>query len=138
MYCRFESGVHPREPLGDMLLAICDHSSSVEDHIRLLLKRLTYLKQKLEEHGIRKRDSVSETSPNPINQIEKKIENCLMDNKFLYEKESKYHCWRCGEVFCTRCIDKHTALPGHFSQRAVPVCRPCYREVTRSNSVESP
>jgi hypothetical protein len=38
MYCRFESGVHPREPLGDLLLATCDHSSSLEDHIRLLTK----------------------------------------------------------------------------------------------------
>jgi myotubularin-related protein 6/7/8 len=38
MYCRFESGVHPREPLGDLLLATCDHSSSLEDHTRLLTK----------------------------------------------------------------------------------------------------
>ncbi|PSN42829.1 Myotubularin-related protein 8 [Blattella germanica] len=50
----------------------------------------------------------------------------------------KYHCWKCGEVFCTRCIDKHTSLPGHLSQRAVPVCRPCYREIRHSGSVESP
>lgn len=38
MYCRFESGVHPREPLGDLLLATCDHSYSLEDHIRYLTK----------------------------------------------------------------------------------------------------
>lgn len=38
MYCRFESGVHPREPLGDLLLATCDHSASLEDHIKLLTK----------------------------------------------------------------------------------------------------
>lgn len=38
MYCRFESGVHPREPLGDLLLATCDHSSSLEDHIKYLTK----------------------------------------------------------------------------------------------------
>lgn len=38
MYCRFESGVHPREPLGDLLLATCDHSYSLEDHIKYLSK----------------------------------------------------------------------------------------------------
>lgn len=38
MYCRFESGVHPRENLNDLLLATCDHSSSLEDHIKLLQK----------------------------------------------------------------------------------------------------
>ncbi|MPC39634.1 hypothetical protein E2C01_033180 [Portunus trituberculatus] len=50
----------------------------------------------------------------------------------------QHHCWRCGEVFCTRCIDKKTALPGHFSQQPVPVCRPCYKDVTRSVSVDTP
>jgi hypothetical protein len=50
----------------------------------------------------------------------------------------QYHCWKCGEVFCTRCIDKHTPLPGHLSQRAVPVCRPCYRDIRHSGSIESP
>ncbi|XP_072170824.1 phosphatidylinositol-3,5-bisphosphate 3-phosphatase MTMR8-like [Diadema setosum] len=41
----------------------------------------------------------------------------------------KYHCWKCGDVFCIRCIDKQTQLPGHESQRPVPVCRPCYKEL---------
>ncbi|KAG7165960.1 Myotubularin-related protein 8-like [Homarus americanus] len=50
----------------------------------------------------------------------------------------KHHCWRCGEVFCTRCIDKKAALPGHLSQQPVPVCRPCYKDVTRSISVDTP
>lgn len=38
MYCRYESGVHPREPLGDLLLATCDHSFSLDDHIKYLTK----------------------------------------------------------------------------------------------------
>ncbi|XP_077983643.1 phosphatidylinositol-3,5-bisphosphate 3-phosphatase MTMR6-like [Glandiceps talaboti] len=41
----------------------------------------------------------------------------------------RYHCWKCGEVFCTRCIDKQTPLPGHYSQSPVSVCRPCYKEL---------
>ncbi|XP_066999700.1 myotubularin-related protein 8 isoform X2 [Anabrus simplex] len=189
MYCRFENGVHPREPLGDLLLATCDHSSSLEDHIRLLTKRITILKEQLAESGDKRRSITGDSLE--------------MDNKYLYEKgggedvdiklnlatnngvcvppvkpktieilsvdqltneldsvaldwktlrnirecvcstpfdhfSRKYHCWKCGEVFCTRCIDKHTPLPGHMSQRAVPVCKPCYREIRRSSSVESP
>lgn len=41
----------------------------------------------------------------------------------------QYHCWRCGDVFCMRCIDKHTKLPGHLSHKSVPVCRPCYDKI---------
>ena len=44
------------------------------------------------------------------------------------------HCWRCGEVFCTRCLDKQTPLPGHASHRPVPVCRSCYKEIRLSSS----
>lgn len=38
MYSRFESGVHPREPLGDLLLASKDHTTSLEDHVQHLTK----------------------------------------------------------------------------------------------------
>lgn len=44
MYCRFEGGVHPREAMGDILLATCDHSTSLQEHIKLLQKRITSLK----------------------------------------------------------------------------------------------
>ncbi|MFW5443336.1 MAG: FYVE zinc finger domain-containing protein [Methylococcaceae bacterium] len=49
----------------------------------------------------------------------------------------QYHCWKCGEVFCVRCIDKHVPLPGHYGKNVVPVCRPCFKELRRSSSVES-
>lgn len=38
MFARFESGVHPREPLGDLLLASKDHSTSLEDHVQHLTR----------------------------------------------------------------------------------------------------
>ncbi|XP_064482258.1 myotubularin-related protein 6-like isoform X1 [Ornithodoros turicata] len=47
MYNRFENGVHPREPLGDILVATKDHILSLEDHVQLLLKRINQLKQLL-------------------------------------------------------------------------------------------
>lgn len=48
----------------------------------------------------------------------------------------KLHCHTCGQVFCIRCIDKKIALPGHYSKEAVPVCRSCYKNIMRSNSID--
>ncbi|KAK7096994.1 hypothetical protein V1264_004036 [Littorina saxatilis] len=48
----------------------------------------------------------------------------------------KFHCWKCGEVFCMRCIAHNTALPGHFSRKPVPVCKPCYKMLRRSPSLD--
>ena len=38
MYNRFENGIHPRDQVSDILAAAKDHSSSLEDHVRLLEK----------------------------------------------------------------------------------------------------
>jgi len=50
----------------------------------------------------------------------------------------KSHCWRCGDIFCARCLDKWASLPGHLSQKQSPVCRSCYRILIKSSSIESP
>ncbi|VVC24574.1 Protein-tyrosine phosphatase-like,Tyrosine specific protein phosphatases domain,PH domain- [Cinara cedri] len=49
----------------------------------------------------------------------------------------KYHCWKCGNVFCTRCIDMNVSLPGHLSQNPVPVCHGCRKIVSRSSTESS-
>ncbi|KAF2896064.1 hypothetical protein ILUMI_10108 [Ignelater luminosus] len=195
MYCRFESGVHPREPLGDLLLATCDHSHSLEDHIKYLTKKITSIKSLLLNSNEKRK---SKTKLNML----KSDDTNVLDNKYLYEKSSqlkasddnhplkldikekerpqsinlleqsqgvqdvmkdlesvaldwktlrnitecvcstpfdhfsrKYHCRRCGDVFCIRCIDKQVILPGHVTQKAVPVCRPCYDKI-QGNVVE--
>ena len=38
MYNRFENGIHPRDQVSDILAAAKDHSSSLEDHVRLIEK----------------------------------------------------------------------------------------------------
>lgn len=38
MYGRFDVGIHPREPLQDLLQASRNHCSSLEDHIQHLSK----------------------------------------------------------------------------------------------------
>lgn len=40
MYCRFESGVHPRENIGELLLTSKEYSASLEDHVQHLTKRI--------------------------------------------------------------------------------------------------
>uniref|UniRef100_A0A131XZU7 phosphatidylinositol-3,5-bisphosphate 3-phosphatase n=1 Tax=Ixodes ricinus TaxID=34613 RepID=A0A131XZU7_IXORI len=47
MYNRFENGVHPREPLSDILAATKDHILSLEDHVQLLAKRIAQLRDLL-------------------------------------------------------------------------------------------
>lgn len=38
MYSRFESGVHPREDIGELLLTSKEHTASLEDHVQHLSK----------------------------------------------------------------------------------------------------
>ncbi|XP_078601978.1 phosphatidylinositol-3,5-bisphosphate 3-phosphatase MTMR6-like isoform X1 [Branchiostoma floridae x Branchiostoma japonicum] len=238
MYNRYENGVHPRESVTDTVSAMKDHSASLEDHVRLLEKRIAGVKKLLGKDAVlspdlqAKGDSNPETVVNnavptkdspsednganavsdassesgiedvqsPVNGDsasaeeneekndkednldstndlveeaeagagqdvpETKVENSpsagagdSMDvslNRLSLEMDSvalewkafrnirqcscetpldafnkKYHCWRCGDIFCTRCIDKQTPIPGHYSQRPVPVCRTCYKHL---------
>lgn len=78
MYCRFESGVHPREPQGDLLLATCDHSYSLEDHIKYLTKRITSVKSFISNSADRKKSKLKKN--NTMSDID------VTDNKYLYEK----------------------------------------------------
>ncbi|XP_053399742.1 myotubularin-related protein 8-like isoform X2 [Mercenaria mercenaria] len=244
MYNRFETGIHPRDQIKDILSAAKDHSSSLEDHVRLLERRLTQicqilgksdetiqqtlqgcvsmdsldgdiddnfhhkLKDKLldnhtigENHLVNSSDfvkrenleknrlldgntsqtksdsesgfdeSCSQMSRSGIDDRISTLEPESMSHSESLEKlnldqlhlelESvavdwrpfrniytcscampfdhfmkKFHCWKCGEVFCTRCIARNIPLPGHDSQRPVPVCKPCYRHIRHSPSME--
>ncbi|XP_076446061.1 phosphatidylinositol-3,5-bisphosphate 3-phosphatase MTMR8-like isoform X2 [Babylonia areolata] len=65
------------------------------------------------------------------------VVNCSCATPFDHYVK-KFHCWKCGEVFCLRCIARNTALPGHYSRKPVPVCRPCYKALHTSPSMEFP
>ncbi|KAK6637361.1 hypothetical protein RUM44_007777 [Polyplax serrata] len=196
MYCRFESGVHPREPLNDILLATMDHSTSMREHIKHLQQRIAQLRkltgntenidsdldlnknsagEKNEdlENDLKNSLKVSETVKKvsvkpeiencdlPINQksdgirltdemLKNEIESVALDWKTLRNiveckcttpfdySTRKNHCWKCGDVFCTRCIDKMAPLPGLSLKRPVPVCRQCYAAVKGYGSLDSP
>ncbi|KAF8781398.1 Myotubularin-related protein 8 like protein [Argiope bruennichi] len=64
------------------------------------------------------------------------VRECICSTPFDHFSR-KFHCWSCGDVFCVRCIDKRISLKGHYHQRPVPVCRHCYKELMRTNSIDS-
>ncbi|CAL8081785.1 unnamed protein product [Orchesella dallaii] len=223
LYCRWESGLHPRESLSDLMVAAKSHLNSLDDHIRLLHKRIKLSEQKLGapiNNGVNdnknkndssvlyltdNRLSYSKPLQNEVNLklkhnidydplmnnhvdvdktvvgidghrtwgcLEEKRDSFDSDGQFLEdgnidtlidELESvaiewksvrgakecpcstpldfatrKSHCWRCGEIYCSRCLDQWVTLPGHMSQKQSPVCRQCYRVIVKSNSLESP
>jgi len=47
LYCRFETGAHPREPVIDLLTITQNHTSSLEDHGRQLSKTIQDVASKL-------------------------------------------------------------------------------------------
>ncbi|KAF6016549.1 MTMR6 [Bugula neritina] len=49
----------------------------------------------------------------------------------------RYHCWKCGNVFCSKCILRHTPLAGHYSQKPVPICKDCYKVIRNTKSMSS-
>lgn len=238
MYGRFESGVHPREPLNDLLLASMDHTTSLEDHVHHLTKRIVNFKNLITNSAkrlqtasrLRSADKSGEVNDNKyvysnavqwdiywwanwsclsglssrkswvnchvpttiilwnlvachfrpfrvaaqkVNrqnsqlecnifmvlhifgytdqsdnievQLNRELNSVAVDWKGLRastacacktpfdQSTRKSNCWRCGDVFCARCINNTIALPGHDSNNPVPVCRDCYRIVQQNS-----
>lgn len=59
MYCRFESGIHPREPLGDLLLDSKEHCNSLEDHVQHLTKRIASFKNYISKSAKKLQDATT-------------------------------------------------------------------------------
>ncbi|XP_034950014.1 myotubularin-related protein 6 [Chelonus insularis] len=55
LYFRFENGIHARETSEDFLLTLHDHTSSLEDHVKLLIKRVNTLSQLTESITAKKK-----------------------------------------------------------------------------------
>ncbi|KAJ8963932.1 hypothetical protein NQ314_005263 [Rhamnusium bicolor] len=77
MYCRFESGVHPREPQADLLRATSDHSFSLDEHVKYLSKRISSVTSLISRTVEKKRSKPKK---------EQLCNNVYLDNKLQYEK----------------------------------------------------
>ena len=93
-------------------------------------------------------DGVSESYEMKINELEQTLDTVSLDWQSLQNAKEcpcsspfepfglKQNCFSCGQIFCIRCIDKRISLPAHSSQDKVPVCRNCYMNLVRSNSID--
>ncbi|KAK2169771.1 hypothetical protein LSH36_7g15017 [Paralvinella palmiformis] len=208
MYCRFDSGVHPRENILDIVCVLKDHTRSMEDHCMLLEQHVANLYKLLghneamlnrslnmlsssesmdfraflmSDSGIKsppsdgsrkqlspeanhiqgdgdsynhRRESDTESGfedngshmtsdveiVSPLTHrscddgiTENDVAGSLQIEQILLELQS-HHCWRCGNIYCTRCIDCYMPLVGHHSKKPVPVCKACYKEIKHSPS----
>ena len=52
MYNRFENGIHPREPLGDLLAATTEHTQSLTDQADYLTKVMRRASREGRKEGI--------------------------------------------------------------------------------------
>ncbi|XKL64032.1 hypothetical protein PGB90_004118 [Kerria lacca] len=83
LYCRFENGVHPREKIDEIVLAMTDHNNSLEDHINFLQKKITSFKDKIKVFVEDKLEKVNLDS-----KTQKKENNDSSSNfKIEYKKE---------------------------------------------------
>lgn len=60
MYCRFENGVHPREPQEDLVLAAYDHTNLLENHFKFLSKKLTGLRNMIMKKKTQSREILND------------------------------------------------------------------------------
>lgn len=110
-------------------------------------KKLSELQSADHDHPLKSADAAFSNlavsdSNSEVNQIANEINSVALDWKSLRsaticacstpfsQEMKKNHCWRCGEIFCTRCILSYP-LPGLSSDKPVPVCRQCFKIVSQ-------
>ncbi|CAG9782479.1 unnamed protein product [Diatraea saccharalis] len=85
MYCRHEHGVHPREPLADLLPAAVEHATALDHHINYLTKRIATFKNLLSGRRASKNKDTTVVNYQSGNKdavgIETNIESLQIDNK---------------------------------------------------------
>eukprot|EP00794_Sanderia_malayensis_P007201 gene7201-8007_t len=167
LYTRFNNDVHPRESVSDIVCAMQDHNASLQDHIKLLSKKIEAMKkvsltsdesqndtmERKTEHSapslvlnegyiLNQQNNEIDNSEDGINVLKKVpsfsiewkplrgVTQCSCGSPIDYLTR-KFNCWNCGEVFCSRCIDRQSTLPAHYSENKVPVCKSCFKLLRR-------
>lgn len=150
LYNRYIDNVHPRESIADRICALNDHNDSLKDHIRLLEKKIEELSSKVENNGdcegdIHENDGAASDATNETASREeteavlsfsidwdsfRTVKQCSC-GKHIDLLARKYHCWNCGKVFCSGCVNKSSEIPGHYSGNQVPVCKICFKRLRK-------
>lgn len=94
MYGRFESGVHPRESMNDLLLASQDHTNSLEDHVSHLTKRIGYLKNLISKSAKRFQNASKSKSNEADVSNDNRYYELILDQKMdeiLRQLNLQYH-----------------------------------------------
>lgn len=73
-YCRFETGVHPREPVIDLLTLTQLHTASLEDHAKHLSRRVDGLRSLIS--GAKASGAVKKFLPSVVTGIKVEQEDC--------------------------------------------------------------
>ncbi|XP_043267839.1 myotubularin-related protein 6 isoform X2 [Venturia canescens] len=99
LYFRFESGVHPRETWQDVLLTTHDHSFSLEDHVKLLLKHVDSLRNLIDVKTSRSKSTQdqynydytidNDHSPNKTIEDQRNDETIVKDSMMIEQLESE-------------------------------------------------
>ncbi|XP_041970088.1 myotubularin-related protein 8 isoform X2 [Aricia agestis] len=85
MYCRHESGVHPREALADLLPAAVDHATALALHVDYLARRIATFKSLLSGRKAKKEGAVNYQNGNTDTGLETATQQLTIDNKLIYE-----------------------------------------------------
>ena len=59
----------------------------------------------------------------------RQCKECACGKTFDLMGSMGIHCRKCGHMYCIRCISIRRALPGHYSQRSVPICNACHQGI---------
>lgn len=132
---------YEKKKLSELSAADDDHPLKSDFTLQKLMEKEKEAEKELEDG-----DDINSDNKN-IEAISKELESVAIDWKSLRSVNvcpcstpfdnniRKCNCWRCGEVYCTRCIDKSIPLPGHDSGKPVPVCRSCFKLVSENASL---
>ncbi|XP_031830304.1 myotubularin related protein 6 isoform X1 [Nomia melanderi] len=123
MYFRFENGIHPRETYEDYLLTMHDHTSCLEDHVKLLVKRVGALNSTLNSNNVQRKgvqgkhkydnmyvkDPLSETIIENTTNHEEKNQNKIQINQLENELKTVALDWKSArsmeECSCSTTFD---------------------------------
>lgn len=89
MYARFESGVHPREDICEIMLSSRDHCASLEDHVQYLTKHISNFKNLISKSAKKTAAAITATTSGGGSASGSGSSSSSMNNNVVTAKEAK-------------------------------------------------